>query len=303
VLACTVVLLVGPLAVPAFAATSPQPAPGQVPGVSTTAFGHIKVFYQQANHRLTLLDGTATGWGTPQDLGGGLTSGPAAITIGSEFAATWAFVRGTDNAVWYRMFSDGRGTWGPWTSLGGVALGAPATSCVGDFVTSRVAPIVWVRGSDGALWRRPLGGAWHRLGGALTSDPGALPALAGSCPAREDVFGLGTDRAVWEFSGGVWRSVGGRSTVAPAAVRLPSGETDLFVRGTDNTLYMNTRAPGAATWAGWHKIGGVLSSAPVATIFPSSPQTRAVFALGTDGNLWRGQNRVGNTTWSWTQVP
>ena len=234
-----------------------------------------------------------------------LTSGPAAITIGSEFAVTWAFARGADNAVWYRTFSDGRGTWGPWTSLGGRALGAPATSCVGDFVTSVVAPIVWVRGGDGALWRRPLGGAWQRLGGALASDPGALPALAGGCPSSEDVFALGTDRAVWEFSGHVWRRVGGKSTVAPTAVQLPSGETDLFVRGTNNTLYMNARAPGGTTWAGWHQTGGILhSSAPVATVFPSSPETRAVFALGADdGNLWRGQNPVGSTTWIWTQVP
>jgi uncharacterized protein YkwD len=293
----------GPVPVAAPAATSPQPAPGQVPGVGTTAFGHIKVFYQQANHRLTLLDGTASGWGAPLDLGGVLTSGPAAITIGSQSAATWAFVRGTNNAVWYRMFSDARGTWGPWTSLGGGALGAPATSCVGNVLTSRVAPVVWVRGTDGALWRRPLGGAWHRLGGALTSDPGALAALAGSCPASEDVFALGTDRAVWEFSGGVWRNLGGRSTVAPTAVRLPSGETDLFVRGTNNALYMNTRAPRAATWGGWHQIGGILTSAPVATIFASSPQTRAVFARGSDGNLWRGRNAVGSTAWSWTKVP
>lgn len=68
---------------------------------------------------------------------------------------------------------------------------------------------------------------------------------------------------------------------------------------------MNARAPGGTTWAGWYQTGGILhSSAPVATVFPSSPETRAVFALGADdGNLWRGQNPVGGTTWIWTQIP
>jgi hypothetical protein len=66
---------------------------------------------------------------------------------------------------------------------------------------------------------------------------------------------------------------------------------------------MNTRGPAATTWQGWRRVGGVLTSAPTAGVFPFSPLTRTVLALGGDGNLWRGRNVVGTGTWAWTQVP
>jgi hypothetical protein len=307
VLVGAAVLTGGVLASPASAATVPQPAAGFVPGMSTAVSGAIQdqihAFYQQVNHSLITVGRTATaGWGTPQSLGGALTSGPAAITIGSatEFADTWVFARGTNGSVWFRRFSDARGTWGPWTSLGGRAIGAPGVTCVGGPPTS---PIVFVRGTDNALWQRSLGGGgWTSRGGRLASSPAGLPTVATTCPPRLDVFALGTDHAVWEFTG-VWRRVGGRSAVAPAAVRLPSGETDLFVRGTDNALWMNVRAPGSTAWQGWRRVGAVLTSAPVAGVFPFSPRTRSVLALGGDGALWHGRNVVGTSTWVWTQVP
>jgi hypothetical protein len=307
VLVGAAVLVGGVLASPASAATVPRPAAGFVPGMSTAVSGviqdQIRAFYQQVNRSLTTLGRTATtGWGTPQNLGGVLTSGAAAITIGSgtEFADTWVFARGTNHAVWYRRFSDARGTWGPWTSLGGRAIGAPGVTCVGGSPTS---PIVFGRGTDNALWQRSLGrGGWISRGGRLASPPAGLPTVATNCPPRLDVFALGTDHAVWEFTGG-WHRVGGKSTAAPAAVRLPSGETDLFVRGTDNALWINVRAPGATAWQGWHRVGGVFTSAPAAGVFPFSPLTRSVLALGGDGSLLHGRNVVGTSTWVWTQVP
>jgi hypothetical protein len=282
-------------------ATTPKPAAGAVPALSTTAFEGLNVFYQAQTHRLVHRFGTTAGFGAVENLGGNLTSGPAAITIGSEFAGTYAFVRGGDNGIWYRLFSDGRGEWGPWQTIRGGARGAPTTSCVGDFTAE---PIVWVRGGDNALWRRSLaGGTWRRLGGVLAADPGAVAPVAGSCAAREDVFVTGTDKAVWEFVSGAFRRVGGRAIGAPAAVDLPNGETDLFVRGTDNALWMNRRVSIPSGWSGWQRVGGILSSPPVANRFPSQPVTRIVLALGADGNVWRANNVVGTSTWTWSQVP
>jgi hypothetical protein len=282
-------------------ATTPRPTPDTVPGVTTTAYGLIDVFYQRSDRRLSLRAGDERGLPGRGDLGGVLTSGPAGITIGSEFEATWVFARGADEALWYRVVGSGDGGWRPWTSVGGRSLGAPTTSCVGD-ITAR--PIVWVRGVDRALWRRSLaGGPWERLGGVLGSDPAVAPSRGGQCPVREDVFVLGTDLAVWEFAGGAFQRVGGRSPSAPAAVELRSGETDLFVRGADGALWMNSRAAIAAPWAGWHRVGGRITSPPVATVFPASPPTRTIFALGADGDLWRGRNVVGTTTWAWDEVP
>ncbi|HEY7359205.1 MAG TPA: hypothetical protein VH642_00245, partial [Streptosporangiaceae bacterium] len=292
------------------AATVPRPAPGLVPGASTlvtSSEDSIRVFYQQASHHLiTVFGPAASEWGRPQNLGGVLTSGPAAITIKSgveEFANTWVFARGTGKTVRYREFAGARGSWGPWTKLGTkTALGAPGVTCRGGPASS---PVVFIRGTDGALWQRSLsGGGWISRGGHLASAPAPLPAVAGKCPGRLDVFALGSGHAVWEFTG-TWHRVGGTSASAPAAVRLPSGETDLFIRGTGNALWMNVRAPGVATWRGWHRVGGFLTSAPTATIWPSSllGQVRTVLFLGRNGNLRIAHNALGTSTWTWGQVP
>ncbi len=306
-LATVVLLFVAPLTGPAAvaapadaAATSPRPAAGRVPGIASVGGGavtpHLDVFYQQVDGRLELVSGT-----THTDLGGALTSGPVTVTKApTEFVEEWVFARGTDNAIWYRIFSDGLGEWLAWQKLGGQSLGAPGATCVGDGFGP---VIVYARGLDGALWRKPVGGAWSSLGGALASDPSALSPYGGGCPTREDVFALGTDLAVWERVGGAWQRVGGRSAVAPAAVQLTGGETNLFVRGTDNALWMNTRPSGSTSWAGWQRIGGVLTSAPAATALRTAPQTRVVLVLGSDGNLWQARNRVGTSTWTWTQAP
>ena len=311
VLAGAAIVSGGVLAGTASAATVPRPAPGVVPGASTlvssTQGDTIRIFYQQVNHSLITVFGPwASEWGKPQNLGGRLTSGPAAITIkaaSGKVASTWVFARGTDKAVHYRHYSGVRAQWGPWTRLGGrKAVGAPGVTCL-----SRPAslPVVFVRGTDGALWQRSLsGGRWISRGGHLASAPVPLPAVAGTCPGRLDVFALGTDHAVWEFTR-AWHLVGGKSAVAPAAVRLPSGETDLFIRGTDHALWMNVRAPGAAAWRGWHRIGGYLTSPPTATMWPFSKlgKARTVLALGRHGNLRIAHNFVGTSTWTWGQVP
>jgi hypothetical protein len=308
VLASAAFLVGGVLASPASAATVPRPAPGLAPGPSMQA-DVIRIFYQQANHSLIAVFAPwASEWGKPQNLGGVLTSGPAAITIGksgfADSANTWVFARGPGKAVQYREFVGTRvsGSWGPWTRLGGKALGAPGVTCLGG-PASR--PIVFIRGTDGALWQRSLsGGHWISRGGDLASSPAPLPPVAGKCPGSLDVFALGTDHAIWEFTG-AWHRVGGTSASAPAAVRLPSGETDLFIRGTDNALWMNVRAPGAAAWRGWHRVGGILTSAPTATMWPFSilGKARTVLALGRDGNLMIANNPLGTSTWTWGQVP
>jgi hypothetical protein len=310
VLAGAAVLCGGLLASPAAAATVPRPAAGFVPGMSTAAGGavadQIHAYYQQANHNLVTKQRTASsGWGALRNLGGALTSGPVAITLGTgtEFNDTWVFARGTDQAVWFRRFAEGSGTWGPWSSLGGRAVGAPGVTCEAGPTAS---PVVFVRGTDNQLWERGLGGGgWVPLGGRLASPPASLPTVGTACPLVRDlnVFALGTDHAVWEWTAmsSRWQRVGGRSDAAPAALWSPVAGTDLFVRGTDNALWMNTS--GGTTWQGWHRVGGVLTSAPTAGVFPFSPLTRSVLALGGDGNLWQGRNAVGTSTWVWTQVP
>ena len=85
------------------------------------------VFYESAHHSLTEMSYARGRWSSPQSLGGVLTSGPAAIAFGPPTNTSYVFVRGTDDAIWYRA-STGGGPWSAWASLGGKALGTPAAS-------------------------------------------------------------------------------------------------------------------------------------------------------------------------------
>src|SRR5689334_77884 len=170
ILGVTSLLAGGLFAGPALA-TTPRPAPGQVvaPGYWTTT-----------NQRLWGA-GSSQGSG---DLGGVLTSGPASVTMNiSSVPIWWVFARGRDGAVWFRFFSEEDPSQSrSWTTLGGRALGAPTASCVDPYPSP---PIVWVRGTDRALWRRTTEGRWERLGGLLASDPTAPPTVEFQCPRAE----------------------------------------------------------------------------------------------------------------------
>jgi hypothetical protein len=297
---CGVAFLLVPLAAPAAAAPVSGDNPG--PAASTTAFNGLDLFYETTDGTLVHQPATPAGYGTAENLGGALRTGPGAITIGSEFAQTWAFVTGTDNAVWYRAFSDGSGLWGPWATIGGASQSAPAASCTGDFTAS---PTVYVKGADGSAWRRGLaGGGWVFLGGRLGSAPAAVPAVGGVCPAAQDIVALGTNGAVYENRGGTtWTLIGGRSNFAPTITRLPNGRTELYVVGTDGKLRAAGRNPGSTVWSGFSLIGGLLTSSPAAQLWQSGPQIRVVVARGGNGRLYRGTNPIGSTLWTWAPVP
>lgn len=286
-------------------ATTPQPSPGEVPGAASRGAGAVTasldLFYRRADNRLALKPRTGTPFNSPTDLGGALTSGPAAIIQQpTEFVDESVFARGADGAVWGRTFSDGLGRWLPWRSLGGRLVGTPSVTCIG---ASSATPLLSVRGVDNALWQRSLAGPWTRIGGVLASSPAAVPAENGRCTVRNDVFALGTDHAVWEHLGNGWHRVGGASASAPAGLRLANGQTEVFVRGTDDALWQSVRAPASTTWSRWRRIGGLLSSAPTATVFPATPQTRTISVLGGNATLYEGRNVVGTSTWTFTPVP
>ena len=77
---------------------------------------------------------------------------------------------------------------GQFTSLGGPFTAPPAV-------------VVYVLGTDSAVWRRRwLGDSWtdwHSLGHTFLSSPAAVTRIP-SFPTR-DLAGLGTDNAVWHL--------------------------------------------------------------------------------------------------------
>ena len=86
------------------------------------------------------------------------------------------FVRGSDDAVWYRDYVGG--SWGKWTSIGGkIPAGTGPAAC--SWGSGRLD--VFVQGTNGALWHKWWNGAkwsgWESLGGKLTASPASVSPL------------------------------------------------------------------------------------------------------------------------------
>src|SRR5438270_6824938 len=120
----------------------------------------------------------------------GLTPFGAPAVSAAGAPAPVAFLRGSDNALWYRPFT-GSG-WGQWHSLGGVLTAEPraafdASGRIDVFIRG-VGDDVWQRSFDGATW-----GSWTSLGGVIASAP--IPVAAGA--GQFNLFGRGTDGPAW----------------------------------------------------------------------------------------------------------
>ncbi len=158
------------------------------PAVTSSSAGRLDVLARSVDNGIwyNYFDGTWHDWGS---LGGVSLSAPC-VTC-SNFAVTRdgyesgggiridGFVRGTDNALWYKWFD---GTWHDWVPLGGSFTSDPAVTSWG---TGRLD--VFVRGSDNTLqhiWYDGTLHSWESLGGALTSSPAVVSWGSG----RIDVF-------------------------------------------------------------------------------------------------------------------
>jgi hypothetical protein len=285
-------------AAPAALATVPKPLDFEVVGATSYGGGavtpRVDVFYTRRT------DGTLVTKinGATANLGGALTSGVSAVAIADgEFVDESVYGRGTNGAIWHRDFSDGQGTWGPWKSLGGQSFGAPGATCNGGN------PIVYVSGTDFQLWRRGPGG-WSRQGGDLWSDPAGVAPALGQCPAQEEAFVIGGDDAVWRWTTTGWNKVGGQSFWRPGVTLLPDGGADLFVVGKDDAIWGSHRAAGASAFGPFKRIGGVFVSGLTAVVDGTGADSRVVFGLGTDGNVWKITDPLGGAdTWTLSQVP
>jgi Repeat of unknown function (DUF346) len=142
------------------------------------------------------------GW---QNLGGGLTSSPAAASPAS--GAIDVFARGTTGALYENSYYSG--SWHGWISLGGGI--APSTGPgVCSWGPGRLD--VFVQGTTGALYHKWYTGTWsgwENLGGGLTSSPAAASPASGAI----DVFVRGTTGNLYEktYTHGwsAWTSIGG----------------------------------------------------------------------------------------------
>ena len=97
-----------------------------------------------------------------------------------------------------------------------------------------------------------------------------------------------------------WEDLGGILTSAPAVASWQPNRLDVFVRGTDQSLYHKWWD--GSRWSDWESLGGTLTSAPAVSSW--QPNRLDVFSRGSgqtlyhkwwDGRGWNGWESLGGT--------
>ena len=153
---------------------------------------------------------------------------------------TDVFVRGMDNGVWHKWYSEGG--WSNWTpdETGFQAGSSPVVDSMNPD------HLHWfVRGADGQLWQRWWtaqggGSGWVCHEGQIIGAPG----VRSRYPTVTDVFVRGTDNGLWQKS---WvhdhwtewyaDKDGFILGSSPVADSMAPGHLHIFARGADGQLY------------------------------------------------------------------
>ena len=235
-----------------------------------------------------------------EDVGGNITSAPAAVSWGENRLDV--FARGSSGQLMHEVFNNWWDT--NWLDMGG---DIKADSDPAAIQGAAHAIDVFVRWTDGTLRQKYYSAStWSQWvtvdveGTTLTSD------VAVCSPETNFLFmaARGSDGAVWyatcdSGTWSTWTSIGGavKSGSSPAVVSWGSGRIDVFVRGADNKL--KHRAWLGTGWGNWEDLGGALTSNP--TVCSRMPDSIDVFARGSGNTIWRLSYNAGN--WSnWTDL-
>ena len=142
-------------------------------------------------------------------------------------------------------------------------------------------------------------GTWGSLGGQFTASPASVSWADG----RIDVFGRGSDNALWwrHYDSGTWsawESLGGQlaATTGPAVSSQAEGQLDVFAIGSDNAIW--TRYYDGSAWSSWESLSGQLAATTGAAVSSQAAGQLDVFAVGSDNALWhRSYNSGAWSTW------
>ena len=248
-----------------------------------------------------------SGWGEVPGNGSTL-SGPATTYNGHDYV----FVRGTNNRI-YMNASNGT-TWSGWREVPGHGLTPSAPAVRRPTMGAGGGLDLFVRGTDNKIYVNYFNGTtwsgWREVPGhGFTIDSPAAQGEYLFVRGSNNRIYVNTQIEVAPWSG--WSEVpsNGLTLSGPtAAFSTVSGGTflNLFVRGTNNHLYVN-RLSNFTTWSGWSEVpgNGLTPSAPAASSgLPTvnAGNTLYLFDRGTDNKTY--VNTFNGTTWSgWSEVP
>lgn len=199
-------------------------------------------------------EGTTGGW---DPLGGRLTSKPGVASLGG--AAYAAFVRGTDGAVWERVFNGLK--WADWTRIGGQVLAG--TGPAAAYLPGTGKLWIAVVGTNHQVYLKMANGSggFFSIGGQTSVNP----AVAAGAPNTLAAFYRGGNDAGYytyytEAAGAAaWQPLGGRLTSGlSAASGIVNGTYTTYTigLGTNSEVFgdigtWTTSNPATPTFSGW----------------------------------------------------
>jgi len=217
------------------------------------------------------------------------------------------------SAAWEPAFTDGWHGW--WHIRGGAARpGAPVTA------VSRSANKldIFVIGTDGgcytAAWEPAFADGWHGWWRILTPvfPQGSYVGAVSRSADHLDIFATDTGgrvlTAAWEpaFADGWhgwWHIRGGmgRPGAPVGVVSRSANKLDVFVVGTDNTIFTAAWEPAFADgWHGWWNLnGGKAAHGSLVTAVSRRPDFMDVFVIGLDGRAWSAAWSPGQPWHGW----
>jgi hypothetical protein len=246
---------------------APPPPPPPPPlendriGVSSWASGRLDLFGRGTDNHLKhrWYDGSWHDW---QDLGGKLTSSPAAVSWAENRIDV--FAADTNNHLTHTWWD---GDWHGFEDLGGDLTSAPSASSFDErsldvFARDDHDHLVHKYFRDATGWS-----GWEDLGGDLASTPTAVSWASD----RIDVFARdSSDRVTHIYFDAAshawsnWSEMEGDISGGPGVTSWADGRLDLFGADPDHGHLMHRWYTGGA-WSSsnWEDLGGELTSSPV----------------------------------------
>jgi len=235
------------------------------PTVTRNWDGRMEVFVRNTDkgvsHRWQVAPNSNwSGWENFSDTVGLVNSNIAAIAHNSGGGLNLFWV-GPDNRLLWKRQTGANGAWQAPRRLGGPIITDDPVVAEFDGQRSDARLVVFVRGTDQALWYR---------------------------------YQIYPNSTTWSN----WISLGGKWLGKPAVAANWDGRLDLFVRDVNGNVYQTwqTQTDSAGSWSGWHPFGGVLSSEPV--LGTNRDGRLEVFGIGTDGALYHRWQVTPGGGWS-----
>jgi hypothetical protein len=200
----------------------------------------------------------AAGWGTWQNLGGGLQGGISATYVNGQFHV---FSVSTTGNLYQDTWN---GSWSGWQDLGNDSVGLTGSPGIA-YDSADGSYHAYAVGANGNVYQDTYTpsagwGAWQNLGGGLQGGVSAA-----YVNGQFHVFSVSTTgnlyQDTWNGSWSGWQNLGNDSTTLTGAPGIAYDSDDssyhAFALATNGNVYQDTYTP-AAGWGTWQNLGGGL---------------------------------------------